>query len=263
MKNSSGVTMRHTTVLILCTSLIAGALLPARAQEKREVEITAQGILARVDRILEYPRGLIKGRLKHITPDGKSSVIDLEACIARDDYLFKFGSRERGEQLDILYNMRGEDIWVYNKHSLKLYHKTGIDRYDPLLSTNFFYIDLSNADMQSNFTATIEETTTYKSNEVYVLKLKPIFKGGEYGYLTMFVSRDKFIPLRIDYHDRDNAIFKFMNIVRVKEKDDMIIPVRYDMMNIRQGTVTILSFHEFDDKMEFSKDIFRPEKMGE
>ncbi len=257
--------MMRKSVLYLCLAVsiafvTTGAL---NGQENREVEITAQGILARVDKILEYPKGLIKGRIKHITPDGKSNTIDLEAYISRDDYLFKFSSRERGEQLNVLYNMRGEDIWVYNNHSLKLYHKTGIDKYDPLLATNFFYIDLSNADMQSNYTATIEGKTLYKGYDSYMLKLIPIFKGGEYGYLTLFVTTDKFVPLRIDYHDRDNAIFKFMNIVRVKENDNDIIPLRYDMLDIRKGTVTILNFFEFDEKIEMSKDLFRPEKLGE
>jgi len=258
-------TMKNKYLLFLAVIFTVQFAMPfgTRSQEVRDVEITAQYILARVDKILDYPRGLIKGSMKHITPDGASSNIDIEAFVEKDEYLFKFSSKERGEQLNVLYTMRGDDVWVYNNHALKLYHKTGIDKYDTILSTNFFYIDFSNADLQSNYTATIEGETTYKGYKAYILKLKPIFKGGEYGYLNLLVSKDKFIPLRIDYHDKDNAIFKFMNIVKVKEKGNTVIPLRYDMLNIRTGTVTLLSFFEFDDKIEFKKENFRPEKLGE
>jgi hypothetical protein len=34
------------------------------------------------------------------------------------------------------------------------------------------------------------------------------------------------------------------------------------MMNIRQGTVTIVSFSEMDDGAVFDREIFRSEKLG-
>jgi hypothetical protein len=39
-------------------------------QDTREVELQAQEILARVDEVLRYPEGLLKGQLSHIFPDG-------------------------------------------------------------------------------------------------------------------------------------------------------------------------------------------------
>jgi hypothetical protein len=232
------------------------------SQEDRKIELNAQGILARVDKIFEYPQGLLKGIIKHIKPDGTAVTINFTGCIAPEDYLFTFSSRERGNQLKVLYNLGGEDIWVYNVHSLKLYHKLSIDKFDEILSTNFTFMDMSNADFQSNYTATISGDAFVKGNDVWKLVLKPIAKGGEYGMLTLYVTKDKFIPVRIDYHDRDKAIFKFMTIVKIKENNGRIIPLRYDMMNIRQGTVTIISFSEMDDGATFDKEIFRSEKLG-
>ncbi len=233
------------------------------SQEDRKIELNAQGILARVDKILEYPKGLIKGLLKHIRPDGSATTINFTGCISQEDYLFTFSSRERGDQLKVLYNLSGEDIWVYNIHSLKLFHKLAIDKYDEVLSTNFTYIDMSNADLQSNYTATIVGDAFVKGIDVWKLVLKPITKGGEYGMLTLYVSKDRFMPIRIDYHDRDKAIFKFMTLVKVKENGNRIIPLRYDMMNIRQGTVSIVYFSEIDEGASFDKQIFRSEKLGE
>ncbi|TFH41732.1 MAG: outer membrane lipoprotein-sorting protein [Chrysiogenales bacterium] len=233
------------------------------SQEDRKIELNAQGILARVDKIMEYPRGQIAGNMKHIRPDGSATNINFTGFITEEDYLFTFKSRDRGEMLKVLYNLGGEGIWVYNIHALKLFHKLGIDKYDEILSTNYSYIDLSNADYQSNYTATIDGDALVKGIDVWRLILKPILKGGSYGMLTLYVTKDRFIPIRIDFHDRDKAIFKFMTIVNVRESEDRIVPLRYDMMNIRQGTVTIFNFSDFEEKITFKKDLFRPEKLGE
>lgn len=255
--------MKRFLIISVILSAVVALIGVAESQENRKIELNAQGILARVDKILKYPRGQMKGLIKHIRPDGTASTISFTGFVDDEDYLFTFSSRDRGDQLKVLYNLGGEDIWVYNIHALKLFHKLGIDRYDEILSTNFTFTDMSNADLQSNYTATISGDALVKGLDTWKLILKPIAKGGEYGMLTLYVTKDRFIPLRIDYHDRDKAIFKFMTIAKVMESDTRIVPLRYDMMNIRQGTVTIVNFSEFDEGATFDKAIFRSEKLGE
>ncbi len=249
--------------ICIVSALLLLALTVVFSQEERQIELTAQGILARVDRVMDYPLGLIKGRIKHIRPDGESFTNDISGRITKDDFLFVLSSKERGDQLKILFNLAGEDIWVYNIHSIKLFHKLGLDKYDPVLMTNYYFIDLSNADMQANYTAEIVGSAIVKEQDTYILKLRPIFKGGLYGLLTLYVTKDAFVPIRIDYHDRDNVIFKFMTVAKIMEKDGRIVPVRYDMMDLRTGTMTILSFFSFDEEAKFDRQIFRPEKLGE
>jgi hypothetical protein len=261
VKNLVMVTLKKRTAHFLLFALVL-FVFPLKAQDEREIEVTAQSILARVDQVMEYPRGLIRGRMKHIHPDGKSYTVEITGKVAPEDYIFTFSSKSRGDELKVLYNLRGEDIWVYNIHSIRLYHKMGIDRFDEVLSTNFTFLDLSNADLQSNYTADIKGIVTIKGKESYKLHLQPIFRGGKYGMLTLFVSREDLLPLRIDFHDRDNAIFKFMTLSKVRYMDDRIIPIRYDMMNIRQGTVTILSFYDFEREATFDPEIFRSKKLG-
>lgn len=247
-------------VIVLFVILFSAVL---NAQDKEAVEITAQSILAKVDRIMQYPQGELQGRMKHIFPDGNSFTVDFKGKITRNDFLFYFSSITRGESLKVLYNMAGEDIWVYNIHSLKLFHKMGIDKYDLLASTNFSFIDLSNSDYQSNYNARITGRTVIKGIDCYRLYLEPLFQDSVYGALTMYVSVEKYHPLRIDFHDRDKVIFKFMTLAKIMENTDKTVPLRYDMLNIKDGTVTILSFLKFEDNVKYQGDIFRPEKLGE
>ena len=133
----------HKLVIVILLVLLNFFLSGLQAQEKDSVEITAQSILAKVDRIMQYPEGEIRGRMKHILPDGNSFSVDFKGNITKNDFLFHFSSTSRGESLKVLYNMGGEDVWVYNIHALKLFHKMGIDKYDLISGTNFSFIDLS------------------------------------------------------------------------------------------------------------------------
>jgi hypothetical protein len=246
-------------ILLIIISTARFSLQPQRS----DVEITAQTILANVDRIMQYPLGELQGKMKHILPDGKSFEIDFIGNIARSDFLFSFKSPSRGESFKVLYNMGGEDIWVYNIHAIQLFHKMGIDKYDSLISTNFSFIDMSSSSFQSNYNARITGRSLIKGIECYKLNLVPIFAQSEYGLITLYATVDKHLPLRIDYHDRDKVVFKFLSLAKTIEKNGRVLPIRYDMLNIKNGTVTILSFTKFEEGKKFGGEIFRPEKLGE
>jgi len=233
------------------------------SQEKRTVELSAQEILARMDEILRYPKGALSGSITHIYPDGKSFTIFLKGNIADEDYLFVVSSSERGDQFKVLYNLGGEDIWVYNIASLQLFHKIDIDKYDPLLATNFSFIDLSNADYQANYNAKIEGESIIKGKECFKLKLEPIFKKGDYGNLVAFVSKSDFIPMKIDYYDQDRVIIKSMSVAQVAQYAGKNFPVRYDMLNVKSGTLSIMKFFNVDSSVSFKKEIFRHQLLGQ
>lgn len=233
------------------------------SQEKRTVELSAQEILARMDEILRYPKGALSGSITHIYPDGKSFTIFLKGNISDDDYLFVVSSSERGDQFKVLYNLGGEDIWVYNIASLQLFHKIDIDKYDPLLATNFSFIDLSNADYQANYNAKIEGESIIKGKECFKLKLEPIFKKGDYGNLVAFVSKSDFVPMKIDYYDQDRVIIKSMSVAQVAQYAGRNFPVRYDMLNVKSGTLSIMKFFNVDPAVTFKKEIFRHQLLGQ
>lgn len=247
--------------------LLVGCLIVVKhtlySQESRKIELTAQNILVRADEILKYPTGLLNGKLKHIYPNGKAYSLDFNSSISEEDFLFTFSRVGRGEQLKILYKLSGDDIWVYNIHSIELFHKIGVDRFDQVLGTNFAYLDISNSDYQSSYTAKLEGSSIYKGIDVYKLRLKPIFEDGMYGQLVFWISKSDYTPLRIDYYDTDNVIIKFMTIAKTIKHKNRIFPIRYDMMDIRKGTISILVFDKIDDRIKFNKEIFQSEKLGE
>ena len=248
-------------VLILC--LMRDYTGPLHAQEGREIELTAQEILARVDRFFEYPRGMMKGKLLHILPDGRSNVINFVVNRLENDYLCVFGSKDRGDEIKVLYNLGGEDIWVYDIHAIKLFHKASTDKYDPILATNFNYLDMSNADYQSNYNATIAGEALIKGQDSYKLKLEPIYPGGSFGLLMIYVVKKTYIPLRIDFYDNDKVRMKSLSVVKVGTRNDRDMPMRCEMLDIMKGTVSIMEITGFDESMTYAKDMFFPQRLGE
>lgn len=254
--------MKNNLAKLFIIGVIAVSSLQIHSQDNRKIELNAQEILAKVDDIMRYPDGLLKGRMMHIYPDGKTFSLDLEGSIVKNDYVFVLSNSTRGDQMRILYNLDGEDIWVFNLLSIQLFHKIDVDKYDPIMQTNFGYIDLSRAALQSNYTAQIIDTTILKGFEVYRLNLTPVFKKGEYGKLTLYVTKDEYYPLRIDFHDRDKVIVKTLQIAKGAEFKKRKFPIRYDMLNVPKGTLTILQFNSLDDTIKFKPDIFRHENLG-
>jgi Outer membrane lipoprotein-sorting protein len=254
---------KHIIAVLLCIGAFVWNNSPVVSQERRAIELTAQEILARVDVVMKYPKGLLTGSLTHISPDGKSINLMLRGNISDEDFLFIVSSSDRGDQIKILYNLGGEDIWVYNIHSIQLFHKIDVDRFDPILGSNFSYVDISNADFQANYNGRIDGSSVVKGKECYRIACDPIFKKGEYGRIVIFVSKDDYIPLKIDYYDQDKVITKSMSVAQVAQFSGRNFPVRYDMLHVKSGTLSILKFFNVDDKITFGKDIFRHQTLGQ
>lgn len=235
----------------------------AYAQEKPEAGLNADEILARVDKVFGYPKSRLRGKMVHVTPDGKSRMITIWGAASGEGLLLKFSSTGRDDELKVLYNPKGENIWVYDLHANKVFNKRGTDMFDALMMTNFTFVDLSHASLQHSYTATIKGEAVTKGIDCYLLVLEPVVKAGVYGKLEVFVAKKDFIPLRIDYHDSEKIIFKTMSIVKTATQNGRIIPIRYDMYDIKKKTATIVEFFEFNESIKFERKLFRHENLRE
>jgi outer membrane lipoprotein-sorting protein len=234
---------------------------PVRAQDRRKIELNAQALLAKVDRLPEYPRGELQGSLNFRNSSGETLRVQLRGSISKGNYLFIISDRKRGDVEKVLYNRSGEEIRVFKINSLKTYSISGINRFDPVVSTGFNYIDLSHADFQSSYNAAITGSGKIKNKDVYRLELKPVYRYGNYSKLILSVSKNGFHPVKIEYFDEDGARFKSMNISKIKKFGKKLFPTRYEMINSRERTITVLSFHTCDSSYKFEKSIFRPESL--
>ena len=220
-------------------------------------------ILSKVHAIMRLPDGMSRGRIKHLHPSGASFTVDFKAMVSGDNSFLVFHNRERGEQLEALYTLGGENIQVFMTHARRLIRKTGADKYEPVLHTNFSYIDFSGYRLADNYICELngeEEVNGLLCNK---LELKPIFSESLYGRLTLYAMKENSLPLKIEFRAKDFTLFKVLTIVKAARKGDVIIPLRYEMRDVRSGDVSILVFNSFNEEIPASKrNIFSPDGMG-
>jgi len=241
--------------LILCLFAV-----PALADDSPPVEIA---ILSRVHAIMQLPEGMSRGRIKHLHPGGSFFTVDFKAMVSGDSSFFVFHSKERDEQLEALYTLGGENIRVHLMHARRLVRKTSADKYEPVLHTNFSYIDFSGYRFADNYMCELSGEEDVNGIPCNKLELKPVFAESLYGRLTLYASKNDLLPLKIEFRGRDFVLIKVLTLVRVARKGDAVVPLRYEMRNIRSGDVSILVFNSFNEKIPASeRDIFSPESMG-
>lgn len=251
-------------IFIILLSLSINYLnISAYAQEKNDAVLTAEEILEHADKVFVYPNGRLTGKMVHVTPSGKSRMISVHGSVSADGLLLKFRSADRDDELKVLYKSRSENIWVYDLHANKLFNKRGPDIFDVIMMTNFTFIDLSHASLKDGHNAAIKGEAVVKGMDCHLLTLEPLVKAGIYGRLEVFITKKDYIPVRMDYHDGENIIFKTMSIVKTASQNGRLIPVRYDMYDVKKKTVTILEFFEFNENIKYDKKLFRYESLRE
>jgi len=248
--------MPAKTVSLIWCLFAASAL----ADDSPPAEIA---ILSRVHAIMQLPEGISRGRIKHLHPGGSFFTVDFKAMVSGDNSFFVFHSKERDEQLEALYTLGGENIQVHLTHARRLVRKTAADKYEPVLYTNFSYIDFSGYRFADNYTCELsgeEDINGMPSNR---LELKPVFSESLYGRITLYAARDNSLPLKMEFRGKDFVLIKVLTLAQAAQKGDLIIPLRYEMRDIRSGDLSILVFNSFNEEIPKSKrNIFSPEGMG-
>jgi len=241
--------------LILCLIAVSSI-----ADDFPPAEIT---ILSKVHAIMRLPEGMNRGRIKHLHPSGVSFTVDFEAIVSGDSSFFVFHNKERGEQLEALYTLGGENIQVYMTHERRLARKTGADKYEPVLHTNFSYIDFSGYRLADNYTCELNGEENVNGLLCNKLELRPVSPESLYSRLTLYAVKDDSLPLKIEFRGKDFTLIKVLTIARAARKDGAVIPLRYEMRDICSDNVSILVFNSFSEKIPASeRNIFSPEGMG-
>lgn len=257
--------LRRVIASLLLLALLSADSLVAQEQSQqgeKKIGLTAREILGRMDQALEVEVPFKRSKLSYVHPSGNARPYIVKIYHKGEHLLYKFES-VNGRLLEkVLYRDNGEKIWVYDD-SGTLFHKQGIDRYRPLLQTDFYYFDLGNFKYRANFNATILGQEKYKKLDCYKLELRPLFRSPVYGMLTVWVSQETFLPLRVDFHNSNMTVQKSLRTVSVRkqpEKNKYIIEKR-QMLNVTEGTITILEHLYYDRDKKLDKSMFDHDKM--
>lgn len=192
----------------------------------------------------------VAGKAQKVLPSGKHVLIVIlePEMLSGFAYLFK-------EKNDMTV-----DRWVYPP-ALRRIRKLVAqwNAYDTFLNTDFTYADLGFVDTKGEYKLLGEEmlddTPTFKVQKIPESPIR------YYSRIITWISKESYLPLRRDYYDIANRLYKrqlFEDVLSVKGTP---IPYRITMTNLQTKSSTALVVKEVEINLALQDDIFNPERL--
>lgn len=231
--------------------------------------VTAQELLARLDRELDFGKGLLKGNYTLIRRNGTSETWKINRFHNGEDALLLFDRKGRGLETKLLTKDEGENVYFFNVLSAKLFRKTDDEKYESLMGTGFFYVDLSGYSYQANYNPLVNADLEIGGETYYRVSLKPILPYF-YKKLVLLVGKKDLKPYRVDFHDRDGILFKTLNLkygpIKVKDTagklEDQEKASRLEMLDLNTGSITVWEIQEVDKTVNPDASLFAVDNLS-
>jgi len=124
------------------------------------------------------------------------------------------------------------------------------------MGTDFTYEEIGSGESyREKYTSKRLNDESFENYPCYVLKLSPKEKETKYSYLKMWVWKEEFIPLKIEFYRKDGKLEKVLTEYNLKKEKEDYIPYKIVMANQIKGTKTIIEILQ-TKKEEVSDDYF-------
>jgi hypothetical protein len=228
------------------------------------ISLPALDIVARVDQYLNYPNGLLQGKLTIIHNDGRTRIYNFDLYKGTSDCLYIFQSKRRGLEEKILFNEEGRIIYVFDALNKKLFTKKDDEKYESAANSGYSYVDISFNPLQANYDPKIIGEEIFEGKSYLRLELKPAKKEAYNKIYILVDPKKQFRPVRFDYLDKNNLLLKSMTfqfskmkIKKLKNKfKKEVFNTRRDIIHLSSGTISILEIFSNDLTVKPDKSIY-------
>lgn len=202
-------------MFILRTIIICGLLLAAAPLTGMAGSLTAEEVLARVDRNLQPESAEMYRRLINIEPDGSRKEFTLYSLRKGRDRmvaLFLEPASEKGRA-----TLRQDDnMWLYIPEVGRPIRITSLQS---VVGGVFNNADIMRLDYQSEYQA----VAMTDQDEHYRLELKARSGAVAYDRLVMLVDREALVPTEIECRTADGMLIKTLRYSRLKDFGDGLL----------------------------------------
>jgi hypothetical protein len=192
---------------------------------------------------------MVAGRAQKTFPDGNRSVLVLLEPEGLKGLAFLF--HERNDQTI--------DQWLYAPHSGRVRKFIGFNVYECFLHTDFTYADLTFEDQKCAHKLLGEEDLDgIKTYKIETITQKP---NCCYSRIINWIAKDTFLPLRRDYYDLNNTLWKRQLFENVTTINTIPLPLKIRMLDLKRKSSTEFHISEVDFNIEIPDKIFVPEQL--
>ncbi|MGB2769252.1 MAG: outer membrane lipoprotein-sorting protein [Candidatus Zixiibacteriota bacterium] len=251
--------MKLKTYIIF--ALLFGCLCAQAASAQTDI-ITADSIIHRVTRTMNPSQSEGKMQMTIMTTSKKTRTFVYLAYSKNhgEKTLMKYlePSRVKGQAILMLNN--ADDIWVYFPRTRRVRKLATHAKKQKMEGSDFSYEDMGAGDaFIDEFNSRLLGEEKKEGKLCYELELtrKPKSTSG-YSKLLMWVDKENFVPLVMDYyHDDDSTLLeKELVCGDIKIIDDIPTPMQVVMYNKLDRTQTSMEMVEVSYKVDLEEDLF-------
>lgn len=246
-----GIKVKKVLSLTLVLVFILGIVVNAD-------DLTGKDIITKVDQEMKAENKIMEQEMILESSSGSKRNRSLQVYNKQGDENDKMMARftEPANIKGTGFLMVGEDMWLYLPALDKVKRIAGSAKQGSFMGSDLSYEDmeaLGNTGFSKDYDIERLEDKTIEGfeQETYYLRLIPKEKDVTYSKLEMYVDKEQFLPLKINYYQDENLV-KVLTTSDHEEIDGKNMAMVMEMKNIDSGSKTILKIKdvEFPEEMQ-------------
>ena len=225
-------------------------------------ELTAEEIISKMNKLMNQDSVEAKVKMTIITTFGEERIFiyDSYSKNSGEKNLLRYIEPKRVQGQAILMLNYADDIWMYFPRTKRIRKLATNSKSQKMEGSDFSYEDTGASDtFIEDFNSKKLGSEIKEGHDCY--KIEMLKKEGiESGYsrLIMWVIKDSFIPIAIDYYDAENPELLLKTLIQYDIKDVDAIPTATKMVmyNQQENSQTSIEMLEIKYNVELDDNLF-------
>ena len=225
-------------------------------------ELTGLQIIQKVSDLMNQESAYAKMKLTIITTSGNKREFEYESYSAdkneKNVIIYTSPARVKGQAMLLLNN--ADDIWSYYPRTDRVRKLATHAKKQKMQGSDFTYEDMGSGDIfVTDFTAKRLDDEKMEGYDCYKVGLKKNeSNNSNYARLIMWVIKENFVPIVIDYYDEDEPTVCSKRLMQkdIKDIEGIPTPMNLTMHNNLDDSDTKLEILECKYNIEIDKSRF-------
>ena len=146
------------------------------------------------------------------------------------------------------HSTRPDDQWLFLPALKRVKRISSANKSGPFVGSEFAYEDLTSQELDK-YTYNWLRDEDLNGNSVYVIERIPTYKYSGYTRQIVWVDKDIYQAVKVEYYDRKNSLLKTLDISEFSQYlDKFWRPAKMHMINHQTGKSTELTFEDYEFK---------------
>jgi outer membrane lipoprotein-sorting protein len=225
-------------------------------------ELTGQDIVQRVNDLMNQESSRAVMTMTITTTSGQKRTFEYEA-FSKDRgektlMIYTSPMRLKGQKMLMLNN--ADDIWAYFARTRRVRKLASHAKRQKLEGSDFSYEDMGSGNsFLTDFKATKLGDEKKEGYDCYSIQLDKLpSSGSAYSKMVMWVRKDDFLPVVIDYYDEDDPEVVAKQLVQSDIQDIQGVPtaMKLTMTNRNDNSETVLELKEISYNVDLDDELF-------